>query len=276
MTVHLYKITCLTNLHVGSGDVNYNIVDNEVERDPVTGDPTINSSGVKGALREHFTAVLDHEKVIDIFGQDNKERTDKNGKTIKPDPNKVMPGKYKFFNAGFLARPLRVSDGSSSFILVTTPEILCNFANLMRNLGNNDYDGLSDINVDKDVFISNSTGISIEGTPVSPIEGLSEEQIKLIKSLIGESFAITNDLSRYDLPVLARNFLENGISKNLWYEEVVPHESIFYTIIITPEKECALDAEFERSVIQFGANASIGYGITRISQIASWGGNNNE
>jgi len=55
MNVHVYKYTCLTNLHVGSGDINYNIVDNEVERDPVTGLPMIHASGVKGALREYFT-----------------------------------------------------------------------------------------------------------------------------------------------------------------------------------------------------------------------------
>ena len=44
----------MTNMHVGNGDVNYNIIDNEVEKDPVTGYPTINASGVKGALREFF------------------------------------------------------------------------------------------------------------------------------------------------------------------------------------------------------------------------------
>ena len=31
---------------------------------------------------------------------------------------------------------------------------------------------------------------------------------------------------KIELPVLARNKLDNGISKNLWYEQVVPHESL--------------------------------------------------
>jgi len=52
MKTIFYKIECLTNLHVGSGDVNYNIIDNEVEKDPVTGYPIIHASGVKGALRD--------------------------------------------------------------------------------------------------------------------------------------------------------------------------------------------------------------------------------
>ena len=53
MSFFAYKIDCITNLHVGSGDLNYNIVDNEVERDAVTGYPVIHASGLKGALREH-------------------------------------------------------------------------------------------------------------------------------------------------------------------------------------------------------------------------------
>ena len=54
MNVFAYKIECLTNLHVGSGDLNYNIIDNEVERDAVTGYPIVHASGLKGALKEHF------------------------------------------------------------------------------------------------------------------------------------------------------------------------------------------------------------------------------
>ena len=35
MNAMILRLECLTNLHVGNGDVNYNIIDNEVERDPV-------------------------------------------------------------------------------------------------------------------------------------------------------------------------------------------------------------------------------------------------
>ena len=54
MAAILVWLECITNMHVGNGDVNYNIIDNEVERDPVNHYPTIHSSGVKGALREYF------------------------------------------------------------------------------------------------------------------------------------------------------------------------------------------------------------------------------
>ena len=54
MNAIVYKITCVTNLHVGSGEANFDVIDNTVEKDPVTELPTINSSGVKGALRQYF------------------------------------------------------------------------------------------------------------------------------------------------------------------------------------------------------------------------------
>ena len=42
----IYILEPITNLHVGNGDINYNIIDNEVEKDPLTNYPMINSSGI--------------------------------------------------------------------------------------------------------------------------------------------------------------------------------------------------------------------------------------
>lgn len=79
MVARLFQIECITNLHVGSGDVNYNIIDNEVEKDPVTGYATINASGVKGALREYFNKVSEKD-VLSLFGK-HRIRCDYSTKT---------------------------------------------------------------------------------------------------------------------------------------------------------------------------------------------------
>jgi CRISPR-associated protein Cmr4 len=42
-----YIIKTKTNLHVGSGDINFGIVDNEVQRDTITNLPVINASSLK-------------------------------------------------------------------------------------------------------------------------------------------------------------------------------------------------------------------------------------
>ena len=67
MKIEFYKIECLTNLHVGSGEINYNIVDNEVEKDAVTGLPVIHASGIKGALRDTFKNIISDEEINKIY-----------------------------------------------------------------------------------------------------------------------------------------------------------------------------------------------------------------
>ncbi|MBK9227470.1 MAG: hypothetical protein IPL67_10560 [Ignavibacteria bacterium] len=71
------------------------------------------------------------------------------------------------------------------------------------------------------------------------------------------------------LPVIARNKLENGESKNLWYEEVVPRESRFIFFTAKDDEYCVeFDEVLTMDTIQIGANASIGYGYVKISKIS--------
>ena len=248
MKANIFLIRCLSNMHVGNGEVNYSLVDNEVEKDVVLeGTPVINASGVKGALREHFEQKWgkDDERIIRIFGGEKRQ------------------GQYKFLQATTLFRPLRVSDGKESFIEATTPELLNHFTGTACALG-----------AKVPTF---STEIGICGQNVLEVEGKREKAINA-DSQIGEllkkafsseaslAYYVTHSLEEYPLPVLARNVLDDGgISKNLWYEEVVPHETILWTAILTPEE---MDVEFlsalKNDVLQFGGSASVGYGLTKM------------
>ena len=92
MKNRFYAVKCLTNLHMGSGDVNFNIVDNEVQRDPVTGYPTMHSSGMKGAFREYFRGASP-EDVKGIFGADMKVELLNDGPfTIILDSENIVKG----------------------------------------------------------------------------------------------------------------------------------------------------------------------------------------
>ena len=216
MTANIYLLECLTNLHVGSGEVNYNIVDNEVERDVVTNYPTINSSGVKGALRAHF-----QEKGIDI-------------NLINQIFGKEAPGQLKFLSANLLAQAVQEINGESPFKLVRTETAARIFDEILRDFG-----------------------ISL----TSEAEGiLKQKQIKNIKE---------KEYLSYDLPVLARNQLNNGISANLWYEQVVPHRSLFYITVIGADEELlkGFDNVVNQQIVQFGANASIGYGLCKVTRL---------
>lgn len=255
MSCFAYKIECITNLHVGSGDLNYNIIDNEVERDAVTGYPIIHASGLKGALREHFKNKKDLPSdcsIVEIFGQ-------------KAGKEEIKAGSYKFLDAYLLARPMRVS-GQLASIMVVSEKSVNDFIRRMNAFGIDKY-GTEFLSVDFPEgvnFLSNAEGTSVEAEKTASIPSDAKKVLNRLSDLIGDKYAVVKDFNDYDLPVVARNYLEDGISKNLWYEEVVPHDSVFYTIIISPDdgKELPLD-----KIIQIGGHASIGCGFTKFTKL---------
>lgn len=244
MKTYMYLLEVITNLHMGDGDVNFNIIDNEVERDAVTGLPTMNSSGIKGALREHFKR-KNYPSVIDIFGNENKP-----GATSKP-------GEVKFYNANCLALAMRNSAGDVPFSVVSNTSVLDNLEFYMQSVMKKSYGGYTVQNNGKILEIEGYKGESIK---------FNNSKLKLDKQ-ISDNLAIISysDFKEVSLPVVARNELKNGKSNNLWYEEFVPHHSVFYTFV-SSENDALLDQfnqKIDGQMIQFGANASIGQGFVK-------------
>ena len=238
MKAILVKMQCVTNLHVGNGDVNYNIIDNEVERDPITGYPTINSSGVKGALRQYF-AQEKNANVNRWFG-DEKEKTE---------------GQLKILAADLMAMPMRASRGPKAYYLVSPKSSVERYAQLKSDFAvKEDFSGKK--------YIEDSEKVEVEGLPVDAHEVVAGDTVYVMED---------NSFGMVDLPVMARNCLENGISKNLWYEEIVPHQSVFVFPVVVRDDEVSSLKEFKQAVegkiIQFGGNASIGYGLCRLTTV---------
>lgn len=242
----VYKITCLTNLHVGSGEANFDIIDNTVEKDPVTGLPTINSSGVKGALRQYFKGKADVDTITSIFGSDQKT-------SQEDEKKKSIPGKVKFYQADLLARPARASEGNRTHYMVASEETIGIY------------------NLKADIFgVDRIKGVTSSDDNIG-VEGVSHSGVKNI-ALVDNKTIILDDKTLCDLPlpVLARNQLDDGISKNLWYEQVVPHKSIF-SFAVSSDDNAVLDAFAqilgEQAYVQFGGNATIGYGLCKVEMI---------
>ena len=215
MTAHLFKYECITNLHVGSGEVNYNVIDNEVEKDPANGFPMIHSSGVKGAMREHFADKMSKADINRIFGTPPEQKKD------------VTSGSYNFLDAGFLARPMRVKGNTMASIPVISAESVRSFLRLTGAFGMQ-FGSLTDFIMDDNAFgqyefLTNAPGdIRVEGEKTEKLPEEITAQLKALEPIIGSTYAIARNLTEYDLPVVARNRLENGESKQLWYEEIVP------------------------------------------------------
>lgn len=257
MKYAFYKIHCITNLSVGSGEANYNIVDNQVEKDAVNGLPVIHASGIKGALRDTLKAngVCD-DLIKEIFGSEGNK--DKN-----------IPGTHKFLDASMVVRPMRVygSDNMAS-INVATVDSINNFVTILDALGCNKYDikALEEVNFGDNIFLTNAADdIKVEGEDTGKLPDDIAAELKKISDIIGKNIALVKNFDEFHLPVIARNHLVNRVSKNLWYEEVVPHGSIFFFAVVVPD-DCKNIIDIPE-IVQLGGNATIGCGVSRITKL---------
>ena len=258
MKTVFYKIECLTNLHVGSGEVNYNVIDNEVEKDAITGLPMIHASGVKGALRDALSKTYSAEDIKKIFGAPGQE-------------NDAAGGSHKFLDAILISRPMRVwGDTAMASISVVTPDSVNSFLKKITAFKANHFgiNTISEIVFGNNSFLHTCNDeISIENEPTAKLNAKAIAEFSCLKDVIGDKVAVTQRFDDYDLPVMARNCLQG--TGNLWYEEVVPHGSILYFGVIYPENSAELKFP---DVVQFGGNASIGCGYTKITKLCEENG----
>lgn len=236
-----FKITAKTNMHVGSGSNDYGIIDNLIQRDHITELPVINSSSLKGALRA-FCEFYNKSIVDCVFGAKVKDTEDKeDGK--KKEEQTPQAGQFRFFDAKFLAMPIRCGEfeeykeGDSSYEMVTSQAI------------KDELESENELFEDCKIKVDHITS--------------------MFKTVCNDR--LTEMADNYHLPVIARNQLDNGESKNLWYEQVMPRESQFYFRILYPDNKSTEFEEFRKIVtsnlVQIGANASIGYGFCKIELI---------
>lgn len=279
MESKFYGLKCITNLFVGNGDNSYGIIDNQVEKDPILETPIIPSSSLKGSLRDFFENNSDNNiKITEIFGSDAKETKNTNS------------GSYSFFTAQLLFRPMRVSDGNFTYCLVTTVDLLEKMIQMVSDLKGDLPCDMQEaikkvkekINNLKDKYGISNKDISVEGYDLEYCkEDVNKDVNKAIDLLLNifEKFNLKNGVpivilkpeifKEIDLPIVARNQLEDGLSNNLWYEEIVPRESIFYFAIMYPDNNDSFkkfDEELRSNIIRFGGGASIGYGYCKIEE----------
>jgi len=270
----LYLIHAISNIHVGSGENNFGIIDNQVQRDIITDRPIINSSSLKGALREFFDPYEDDSQFVKyIFGSH----------PIKDRGNDSQKGAFSFLSANLLVLPLRAN--TKAFFRATSPalieELLLNIP--LFDITLEEEKALRELiklvpREDAPIIFENLENTVIEDMQKARFDGFNTSALT---SLLGNDIALLHnrDLDKYcqNLPVIARNHLDDGVSQNLWYEEVVPRESRFYFITTKPTNLDELDKKRikrfegmfeEEKMMQIGANATIGYGYTNITKVS--------
>lgn len=257
MKTHLFYIDCITNLHIGSGEVNFNIIDKEVEKDPINNYPIIHASGIKGALRDFATKNKVDEKMINsVFGTPCDKDSIGNG------------GSYCFFNADMLYRPMRAA-GPAPSVNVTTIKMIENFKYMCETFSLGLPSGLMDFSLSESdfinpFFVSDSKFNTVEGDDVTVIDNNNLAALKT--TMDNKAFAIANSLDQYSLPIIARNNLRISTG-GLWYEEYVPRGSRFYMLVLTPDNDDENIKKVIPEIAQIGGNSSIGYGYCRFTEV---------
>jgi len=275
-TMDFYLISAISNLHVGSGEGDFSVIDKQVQRDQITNLPIIHASGIKGALREAMeyeakTSQPNNQKekegknpVLDVFGSDPDRKV------------AIQQGKYNFYDGLLLALPAR---SSHDFFYLATCKALLQEAieNLERFQPTNVYlQPLRDLkgkaSAEAQYFGKNQNGnIRLEEEWAATYNNHSLGQLS---ELFGDRLALLsneafNRLAKA-LPIIARNYLEDGISGNLWYEEVVPREARFMAMV-SREKNSDYLNDFllrQKGLTQLGANATVGYGLCSFKKIS--------
>lgn len=264
MKAYIYQIEAISNLHAGSGEANEGVIDNLIQRDSVTGLPIVNASSLKGALREHFKGQKT-ELIEYIFGSEanDKERRE--------------AGAYRFFDARLLAIPVR-SD-KAPYLMATSPLVLKDY---LRNLE------LFGLPMDKDLKqpaqqtpdTPRVANLTYDKARIEDLEKTAacKEPLKGLSTWFGNASVLLPDTDfrtlcdNDHLPVFARNYLNDGQSENLWYEQVLPRFSRLYFTVLVPDGDPQFknfNAHITQSLIQIGANATVGYGYCRLTNVSN-------
>ncbi len=247
---HAYRIECLSNLHAGSGDNNYGVIDKQVQRDSISLLPVIHASGLKGAFREYF------EKAVKLFDPKKTEIIFGSGKDSKDN---MQQGSFRFLEARLLSIPVRGVD-KEPFYRATTSRLIEDFNRMSENFGSN-YKILT-----SSALAEKAKTEFGEASIHSAIKEIGEKPVFFNEDMM-------KDVVQH-LPVIARNSLDNGQSENLWYEEIVPRESIFFFFVLsssdtdnTTDFENDFNKNVDGKMIQIGANATVGYGCCKLTKL---------
>lgn len=272
-TTETYLLRAITNLHPGSGQADFGIVDKHVQRDPVTNLPIIFASSLKGSLRELLN-VAKSQKEEEIFGSDAKAP-------------KLSQGQYRFFDAFLLSLPIRSSKNFyySAICPALVTDFLSHLEEIQHPSASSWLEKLDPLkNVKENFYTGDNEGeVRMESHRLNHISKLEEAPANLdtavnhlhnllnVKRLAILTAAKFQNLAK-DLPTIARNHLDNGISDNLWYEEIVPRETRFYCSVSRPDSltdplDQALTGSSIGNIIQVGGNATVGYGVCKMTKI---------
>lgn len=250
MKLEKIYITNYTNMHVGSGGVSGKITINEYQRDYMSKEPIIPASSLKGSMRQHLSMVEDFEPTLNyIFGSSE-------------DQGEIMQGDISFLDAKLIAYPVRLSINMDTPFVYMVKEANIEAARKQRFVRAIKPFG----NINSGAYIENYKIASEDN-----IYQLDSLNVVVVPDQVFEKIV-------EKAPIITRNKVENGTSKNVWHEEFVPRFSVFEASFIYSDVQLSEAIHIKRflqelqkfntekleDMIQIGGNASIGMGYCRL------------
>ncbi len=304
----LTGIYTLTPLHCGTGQTT-GAVDLPIARDAVTGFPVLPPTTLKGVARDYcMQGEMEEQTVNYLFGK-SVEQIDTEQRENEADvPISLEAGALIFSEGRLLAYPVRSLN--RPFLHVTCPMILDRLDRDLRALGVQGFIPQDwqkrEVKIEKNrAHVSDSLlagkALVLEDVIFEPDEvteltvlnnigrlfgELLPPEEKRTRSLLSEGLVLIpdedfSDLMRRIVPVQARIKLEPGskTSENLWYEEVLPSDCLFMTIIGerpgrgSSNGESAVekfkDAFGSLEQVQIGGNETVGCGLCRWTRFSA-------
>ncbi len=249
-----------TSIHPGTGQ-DAGFVDLPVAREASTDYPVIVGSSFKGALLGRARSEKwDAPKCNTVFGQQDRA------------------GSLVIADARLVALPIRCLTGTYKW--VTCPHLIERFCRDLRRSASG-HSEMSIPSIDRMKYVGAGNGeLFLEERQFQHQHELPEGIVELIQSLIAyketqqrvpKQLVLLNSndfawFARYGLAINARNVLDNEkkTSKNLWYEETIPPDSLFYCLLAERNEGGALEALEsligEHPFLQVGGNETVGQG----------------
>lgn len=252
-----------TPIHPGTGR-GMGVVDLPVAREAATDYPVLVGSSLKGALRDKSMGLIDSKEVVQRYGTQDSA------------------GDLLVSDGRLLLLPVRSLTGA--FRWATCPHLIERYSRDLARAGLGPR--LAVPSVDPQCVLTAGNGslfleerqFSITGQPSADlIEAITPLLLHSdTRARLGEQIAVLDDgdfawYARYGLATQARNVLDDGTkrSKNLWYEETLPPDTVMYTLIMgrTDEALGVLYTLFPPNdpYLQTGGNETVGQGWFAVS-----------
>jgi|GEM_PF-1313660 len=299
----LYQITTYTSLHAGTGRSEFTAIDHQVQRDHRGFPTIFKSSmkgalsehftsiataknmkqsafGGNHSLANQLINLLDKMDTVEIDKKTEKALKDKLNEEVS---GQTTAGVFNFMDANLFSVPIR--SNVAPFFNVTCTSILKHFVKRLTLFTQGD--NYTQLKKELTELLKLTEGcveptvLLVEGvSPTVPIylEEFSYQAKRgilpdtkfpilstwLDNNLVIVPYQIFNHLTdNFHLPIIPRNNIENGISTNLWYEQVVPPETRFFTFIGYPENNTHYStfiSGIDQQIVNIGASISVGYG----------------